>query len=127
MNDLNIPNPMSRAEYMRLYSEYNGNDEAQHRIHRAYYAQFVNELARSVARDLLPKLLASKDRYFNDTTTLPMFDRYAPLMKQHIARVDKKLNSRRVGTWSLSDNICVLKEACRQTVEAYHAANARKP
>jgi len=83
--------------------------------HREYWAQFVTpSIKGTVASDFGDSLVNSTDPYFNDIP-LHRWDRFADRYKQHIARVNKALGNGHV--YSLSDGVCMLKEAARQIVE----------
>ena len=111
----------TRAQYM--------NKEC---THREYYAQFVNKSMRDMVLRIitLTKLQQSREPFFNDVTRLQDWD----CMKNatfHMLNMKQwrelnypeyaGLNS--VG-WSLSDNICILKEAARQLVDEAEEAYA---
>ena len=83
--------------------------------HREYWAQFVTDsIVRTIANAFGDSLINSKDPHFNDIP-LERWDRLANFYKEHIARVNKALGNGHV--YSLSDGVCMLKEAARQIVE----------
>ena len=84
--------------------------------HREYYAQFVGPwVVETVRRHIkLESLLESEDEYFNDTTTLAMWDRIPlQLSRGEMERHGDYLTG--------AGKVCILKEAARQIVESHQA------
>jgi hypothetical protein len=88
--------------------------------HREFFAQFVNEYVKSVVIQSIgkTKLLTSKDEHFNDIP-LRYWDRLEGALRPLIIRRHKEINIGKF--YSLSDVVCVAKEAARQVVEAENA------
>jgi hypothetical protein len=88
--------------------------------HQTYYAQFVTESHRRLVDNVfkVERLASYKDQvYFNDAAN-QRWDNLAGICHQYTDR--SKLKQAGEG-WSLTTNICILKEAARQLVEAYWA------
>jgi hypothetical protein len=82
--------------------------------HRQYYAQFVDDNVKKRVFSLisLKKLLSAKDEYLNDIK-LELWDRVLSPLPTYIG--DKIRDS---GTFpSLSDCVCIAKEAAKQIIE----------
>lgn len=104
---------MTRTEYMRSNSKSDSPSERA-AIHRAYYAQFVDERVRIMVMRTFgkTKLLESRDEHFNDIR-LQAWD---CLVSQLGKRTDTLLREK--GDWlGLGTGVCILKEAARQLVE----------
>ena len=111
---------MTRDEYMAASAE------RGEKAHRKYYAQYVtpaiiSRVAGSIGVD---RIMASKDPYFNDVpaqrfgeTRLAQWDRLDPLIRPVGYAIYRNLHNTKTGQWSLSDTVCVAKEAARQIQE----------
>ncbi len=86
--------------------------------HREYYAQFVNDFVKRIVERFIGKkeVLASTDKCFNDIP-LEKWDKLANYNRTHVS--SSLLKQSKEG-WSLSTNICILKEAARQIKESSH-------
>lgn len=108
---------ITRDDYMSRYG--GDNTEDQNRaLHRAYYKQFVNastiaHVVRIIGKD---RLLASTDEHLNDI----------PLGRWDLlcGRIPLAISFRDVGQQgsSLSDWVCIAKEAARQWIESQNQA-----
>jgi len=99
---------------MVMYSDL--SEAQREKLHREYYAQFVTPSIRSYVERVIgkPAIKASTDRWFNDIP-LRMWDMLDGFIRPHGARVNKQLNDSSM--WSLSDTVCVAKEAAQQIKE----------
>jgi hypothetical protein len=104
---------MNRKEYMENTSE----------LHRAYYGQFVNRYILYVVRDYIgmDALMASEDPYLNDIP-LQKWDRLSNSIPGHLsvpAEIDYPGQTQYAGKkfYSLSNGVCILKEAALQIIE----------
>jgi len=81
--------------------------------HNDYYAQFVTDaLMYDVVSSIgETKLLESNDDSFNDTTDLSQWDKLNPLIRCYCGRSIADANG--TGGISLSDTVCVAKQAAR--------------
>lgn len=98
----------TRAEYMRDSQNDNGTLTA----HRRYFGQFVNgqTIARVVSAIGADRLLASKDRHFNDIP-LSEWDRLVP-------NLPGSGGFAKAGDYyTLGNGVCLAKEAARQYIE----------
>lgn len=93
--------------------------------HREFWAQFVTNGMREMVRQriTLERLQRSSNEYFNDVTKLQDWDcmkdatfRMLDMKKWRELQYPEYIGLTSVG-WSLSDNICILKEAARQIVD----------
>lgn len=80
--------------------------------HREYYAQFVNPVVKSylLSQISLKEILASKDPHFNDIP-LHRWDRLPKVM------IHKLREAGDVNADTLSNKVCIYKEAARQIRE----------
>lgn len=115
---------MNRAAYMA--ADHSTPTKARN-AHRTYYAQFVDShvlafVERQIGR---AAILASTDEHFNDIP-LARWDRLEPHMRElclsKLGDVNGAVSidehgARRIA-WSLSDAVCIAKEAARQIAEA---------
>lgn len=97
--------------------------------HREYWAQFVTPSMKAMVLNNigLARLQRSKDKYFSDVTTLADWDcmrnatfHMLNMVKWREIQYPEYAGLTSVG-WSLSDNVCLLKEAARQLVEEHQA------
>jgi hypothetical protein len=90
--------------------------ELTHETHRVYYAQFVNDSVRNIVECSIGKkhILASQDPHFNDIA-LRHWDNLQPYIMSACGRGLADANGS--GGVSLSDCVCVAKEAARQIKE----------
>lgn len=93
--------------------------------HREYWAQFVTPSMKAMVKSNigLERLQRSRNEYFSDVTTLKDWDwmkdatfRMLNMVKWREIQYPEYAGLTSVG-WSLSDNVCLLKEAARQLVE----------
>lgn len=86
--------------------------------HREYYAQFVNEYVKHIVYCGIgaDRLIKSTDPHFNDIY-LSTWDKLCPYIKGMVARKNVEVAAYKKPACSLSDCVCVLKEAARQIVE----------
>ena len=107
---------MTRANYMEEYSLAwaQGGAKAATEVHRTYYAQYVNGPIISIVVSHIgaAKLLASKDPDFNDIP-VGCWDKLEPFMKHHSLALTKKLKD----YWSLTQSVCIAKEAARTYIQ----------
>lgn len=85
--------------------------------HRQYYAQFVNGyIKQSVLRQIGKKaLLNSKDKHLNDIA-LSRWDNFYPwLLQGETGKNFLKISGQK--GYSLSDTVCIAKEAAQQIIE----------
>ena len=84
--------------------------------HREYYSQFVSDSVKWVVRSCigLHTLLNSKDGHFNDIP-LCRWDGISGAIRSCVGGLIAQANAS--GGVSLSDTICVAKEAAKQLVE----------
>lgn len=87
--------------------------------HRDFYGQYVNEFVLNVVRNCgyLKQILASTDEHLNDVP-LSMWDKLANSVSSYVGRRNVEFCGYKNATSSLSDCVCVLKEAARQLKEA---------
>lgn len=87
--------------------------------HREFYGQYVNEYVLGVVRNCghLKQILASTDKHLKDVP-LAMWDKLAMSVSGYVGRRNVELCGYKNATSSLSDCVCVLKEAARQLKEA---------
>ncbi|NUX98748.1 hypothetical protein [Paraburkholderia youngii] len=106
---------MTRQEYMERYS--GASKAEQEAMFREYYAQFVGPYIRSFVKSCIgeDRIKASTNPHFNDIP-LAEWDRLDAVIRPIGARINKEINGASV--WSLSDTVCVAKEAARQLKEA---------
>lgn len=112
---------ITRAQYMSDSSaEYlanAGSKSGASNAHRAYFGQFVTDTVRSmVARTFGVETLRvslGNDEHLNNIT-LRRWDALGAILPSDIIRM---INAAGTGGVSLSDRVCVLKEAARQIVE----------
>lgn len=97
---------MRREDYMR-----NPTPEA----HRAYYGQFTTPAIQAMIADYIgiEKLRASTDPHFND---IPLA-RWDSLQSFILRTAGRKIATTQSGGVSLSDCVCVAKEAARRFLE----------
>lgn len=114
---------MTRSEYMAASRE-DGRAAL-----RAYYGQFVTRAVRELVacRIGLDRIRASNDPHFNDIP-LREWDALNPFVRdlclsragdldpQRVVSTNPKTGQRSIG-WSLSDGVCIAKEAARQLRE----------
>ena len=115
---------MTRNEYINRYS--GKTAEEQTALHRAYYAQFVTPAVLHYVQSAIGKnrLLGSTDPHLNDIP-LVMWDRMEPVIRSMCLSRMGNVNGavsvdefgRRTIAWSLSDAVCIAKEAARQFIE----------
>ena len=93
--------------------------------HREYWAQFVTRGMKNMVQSRfdMQRLARSQNEYFNDVTRVQDWDcmkdvtfRMLDLKVWREIHYPEYTDPRSIG-WSLSDNICLLKEAARQLVE----------
>jgi hypothetical protein len=96
---------MTRQEYLQ---------DSENR-HREYWAQYVNSQTRKLVKERigLKTLQASTDEHFNDTGLI-RWDCLASTTRSYVLGYKLRDNGE---TWSLSANICILKEAAQQLLE----------
>lgn len=109
---------ITRKEYMDSCS--GKSREEQTALHRAYYAQFVNERTISyvVERIGSARLLAARDPHLNDI----------PLGKWDAMRSTLPMAAKMKDAgdyYTLSACVCIAKEAARQYIERETAGSAR--
>ena len=103
--------PFTRADYMRASDP----DEA----HRRYYAQFVTDsvLWLVSARIGAARIRASTDPHFNDIP-LRSWDALEPAIRDlclsRMGDINGRVDHNNGIAWSLSDAVCIAKEAARQ-------------
>lgn len=105
---------LTREQYLAQYS---GKTEAERAaLHREYYAQFVTRWTRSTVVHFIgaERIRASTDPHMNDIP-LHDWDRLDAVIRAPGARIHKAING--TSAWSLSDTVCVAKEAARQFKE----------
>jgi hypothetical protein len=123
--------PMTRKEYMSR----NTGETDTYSIHRQYYAQFVTDtVLDKVSKEIgLPRILASTDKHLNDiplkewdalagfhggpnvtAQDIQNWHRLNPWLLLHIGRIKKANDREYKGGVSLSDCVCVAKEAATQ-------------
>lgn len=92
--------------------------------HHTYWSQFVTEGVKELVLQQIPKeeLMASVDPHFNDIP-LERWDRMHAWVPQHVQQAISESNASMYppgtpGGYSLSDMVCLLKEAARQIVES---------
>lgn len=92
-------------------------DVATMALHRRYYAQFVNAATRRTVEMFIGRdtILASTDPHLNDIR----LDRWDAL-RDNLPRALRAADVGQAG-WSLSDTVCVAKEAARQIQDAARA------
>jgi len=105
---------MTRDEYMQQMTGQLRSVQAD--LHRQYYAQFVVPWTIEIVERWIgtARILRSTDPHFNDIP-LGEWDRLDPIIRPMGARMNLKLNGASV--WSVSDTVCVVKEAARQLKE----------
>ncbi|MGO4302207.1 hypothetical protein [Cupriavidus sp. RAF12] len=105
---------LTREQYMAQYSGKSREEQAA--LHREYYAQFVPNGLKSFVVSCIgaERILASTDPHMNDIP-LHEWDRLDGYIRPIGARIHKQINGSSV--WSLSDTVCVAKEAARQFKE----------
>lgn len=105
---------ITRKQYMDDYSALDAAGRVA--LHRAYYAQFVTSTVISYVRQFIGEkaIRASADPQFNDIP-LNEWDRLDGLLRPIGARINKEINGQ--SAWSVSDTVCVAKEAARQIKE----------
>lgn len=93
-------------------------EEDRRRMHRCYFAQFVNDEIREIVVEtfgMVPLHMAyAQDKHFN-TIALTLWD---TLIKLHKNLIDPELLARTGEGWSSSTGLCIFKEAAKQVVEA---------
>ncbi len=96
---------ITRAEYLAQA----GTENAEY-THREYYAQFVTDTAvRMVGARFGEKLLASRDRYFNDIG-IELWDKVCTVIHINVTAWKKAGNN----GYSKSDLVCIAKAAGRE-------------
>lgn len=105
---------ITRTQYINDYSA--KDDAGRAALHRAYYAQFVTSTVINYVRRFIGEkaIKASADPHMNDIP-LAKWDHLDSLIRPIGARINKAINGQSV--WSLSDTVCVAKEAARQIKE----------
>lgn len=105
---------ITRKQYMDDYSAL--DDAGRVALHRAYYAQFVTPSIIDYVRQLIGEqaIKTSVDPHFNDIA-LSKWDHLDILIRPIGARINKEINGQ--SAWSVSDTVCVAKEAARQIKE----------
>lgn len=107
---------MTHDEYM---APANHQDKARAAaVHREYFGQFVTEgLIQFVVQTFtIERLKVSRDPHLNDIP-LREWDSLHPFYSQGFARKRQVIDPEYKGGWSISESICVLKEAARQAIE----------
>ena len=102
---------MNYNEYLLAVRDAKG-PQRTFELHREYYAQFVGPLILGAvsARIGVERIMQTSDPHINEIP-LYLWDRLHPFIRVHcIERTVALGNSR---TWSLSDSVCVAKEAAR--------------
>jgi hypothetical protein len=109
-----MPDVFTREAYMATYSTMTPAERAA--AHRRYYAQFVTPGVLALVRAAigLDRITASVDPHMNDIP-LKEWDQLDPAIRPGGARMHAKLNG--ACFWSLSDTVCVAKEAARHLKE----------
>lgn len=110
-------NYFTRKDYMADPCHAVGNEADRAAAHRRYYAQFVTPYVLSLVRARIgvDRIKASTDRHFNDIP-LRLWDQLHPALVQGVANIGAKINGAGFGV-SLSDIVCVAKEAAKQIKE----------
>ena len=108
---------MTRNEYMTQYT--GKSREEQRALHRAYYAQFVNErtisyVVRVIGAD---RLLRARDEHLNN---IPLGKWDAMVSSLPVAAPMKDFGD----YYTLGNCVCIAKEAARQYIER-HATEAQ--
>ncbi|MGV2169679.1 hypothetical protein ACQZ40_25260 [Agrobacterium sp. 16-172Ci] len=110
---------MTRVDFWKRHAALE-TPEGRYALHREYYGQYVEAANIRIPTYLLDKCrvaLAAGDHYFNSPyTSLRDWDELS-LSTQMDVRVTKLRKENKDG-WSLSFNICVLKEAALRQLEA---------
>ena len=89
--------------------------------HREYYGQFVTDSLKNVVKsrfnvEKLREAYKNGDIYFNDCTAMVQWDRLSEIAKHSSGKLMTSVNhpdKKGVIYWSLSDGVCVMKEAAR--------------
>jgi len=105
---------MTRKEYMAMSGDLT---EAQRvKLHREYYAQFVTPYVVSCVERFIGtlRIKESTDPWLNDIP-LKEWDTLDGCVRPIGARINKTING--TSAWSLSDTVCVAKEAAHQIKE----------
>ena len=100
---------ITRKEYMSTPAEY-----AAH-AHRSYYGQFVTPGVRSFVAQCIgtKNIKESTDPHFNDTPLRLWDDLHSSIG----AMCGRAICAASTGGYSLSDTVCIAKEAARQIKE----------
>lgn len=118
-------NDFTKAEFWKEHAANNGDRAANTALHRKYYGQFVtpaviDTVVRFIGRDVILNS-TNKDGCFNDIPLL-RWDKLSGLIgamcNGHIRRCNGS------GGVSLSDHVCVAKEAAKQWRELELAKQA---
>ena len=113
----------TRADYLASTPDASGSRAA---AHRRYYAQFCSPAVVSAvaARIGSAAIMASRDPHLNDIP-LHQWDNLEPLISLHCLGLMGDINGstplpdrKRSINWSLSDAVCIAKEAARQHAES---------
>jgi hypothetical protein len=109
---------MTRKQYMDAHTQAyvdgakSNKDPIFTKLHRDYYAQFVDANVLLLVEPLREKIIASKDEHLNDIP-LKLWDNLTYALP---GRVHAQL--RECGdTLTLGTGVCILKEAARQLAE----------
>ena len=113
-------NIMTRNELFTKLS-LTDNKEERFSLHREYWGAYVKKFDIKAPDRLIPKCkaaLQAGDRYFNSPHTQENdWDRLLPSTRSN-SELLKALRENGEGGLTLSINICLLKEAARQHIEA---------
>ena len=87
--------------------------------HREYYGQFVDEslIEAVVSRFNLMTLYSDRGESFNNVTRLMQWDQFGMTIATDQKRMDMLGEANGSGGWSLSDLVCIGKEAAQQACD----------
>ena len=97
--------------------KYNRKDHMSKKCtHREFYAQFITPLVKDLVRRLIGKksILRSTDEHLNDIA-LSRWDSLHTPIRQIVGKMVREANGN--SGHSLSDSVCVAKEAAKQIKE----------
>jgi len=108
---------LTHTDYMNRYSTLDAAERAS--MHRTYYAQFVSDSLRNSVVSVIGEaaILRSVDPHMNDIP-LRLWDNLDHFIRPIGARINNRINGSSV--WSLSDTVCVAKEAARQFKDSHN-------
>lgn len=107
----------TRTDYMSSPVHAQGTEEERAAAHRRYYAQFVTPSIKHLvmSRIGVDRIKASTHPHMSDIP-LKEWDNLDSAIRPTGASIHKKING--VCAWSLSDTVCVAKEAAKQIKES---------